>query len=119
MTLLHARVARPARRIEVVSPLAAVLFSGLCWLVFTVLHGDRSAGTLPELTRQFLVAQRWWLAAAVLGIGLSVFAGMHGADSGWTRVARIYAVILAALSVFNIGWGIIAIYVLILPSGAL
>jgi len=109
---------RPARRIEAVSPLTAIVFSVLCWLVFSVLHADSSPENLPEMTRRFLHVQRWWLAAGVLGVGLNLFAGMPGAAQRWRRIARIYALFLAVFSVFNIGWGIIAIYLVTLPSGA-
>jgi uncharacterized membrane protein len=109
---------RPARRIEVVSPLTAIVFSVVCWLVFSVLHADSSPENLPEMTRRFLHVQRWWLAAGVLGVGLGLFAGLQVATPHWKRIARIYALVLSVFSVFNIAWGIIAIYLVTLPSGA-
>ncbi len=41
-------------------------------------------------------------------------ARLRGDQSNWKRIGPIYALMLAAFSVFNIGWGIIAIYLLIL-----
>ncbi len=105
---------RFAQRLEFVSPLTAVIFSGLCWLVFSVLNGERSVESLPELTRQFLRIQPWWLAAGAIGFGISTVARLRGDQSNWKRIGPIYALMLAAFNVFNIGWGIIAIYLLIL-----
>lgn len=102
-------------RLDFVSPLTAVIFSGLCWLVFSILHGERNIETLPELTRRFLHFQPWWLVAGVLGFGVSLMARQSADESNWKRFGPIYALILAVVNVMNIGWGIIAIYLLILP----
>ena len=106
------------RRIEILSPVSAVVFSAVCWLVFSKLYDTHDVDALPALTRQFLAVQPWWLAAGLLGLGLSLAGYASGPNSTWAKRSFVYSIALAVFSVFNIGWGIIAMYLLILlPAG--
>ncbi len=106
------------RQIEILSPATAVVFSAVCWLVFAKLFDTHDVDALPALTRHFLAMQPWWLAAGLLGLGLSLAGHASGPDSTWAKRSFEYSIVLAGFSVLNIGWGIIAMYLLILlPAG--
>ncbi len=107
------------RRIEILSPVTAVVFSAVCWLVFSKLFDTHDADALPALTRQFLVVQPWWLAAGLLGLGLSLAGHASGPDSMWAKRSFAWSIALAVFSVLNIGWGIIAMYLLTLPPSGI
>jgi len=97
----------------------ALVFSVLCWLVFSVLHGDRDADSLPDLSRRFLAVQPWWLAVAALGLGVSFIAKLRDDEEFWRRVASVSSLLVSALGMVNIGWGIIAIFLLTLPPSGI
>lgn len=103
-----------SRRLDVLSPITAVVFSAVCWLVFSRLFGHREAASLLELSRQFLLVQPWWLGAGLLGLGITALTRTSEPDSSWNRASQVYSLALAAFSVVNIGWGIVAMYQLVL-----
>ncbi len=112
--MTRSRADGSAERFGLLSPLTAVAFSGLCWLVFGKLFDTREATALPELAQRFLLVQPWWLGAGLLGVMIAVLGQMRGRNPLWTRVTQVYSIALGVFSTVNIGWGIIAMYALIL-----
>ena len=117
MSVQHRR--NPASAIGMFSPITAILFSAVCWLVFSRLFDTHDVSALPALTRRFLGVQPWWLASGLLGLGLSLAAQFTGKESTWAKWSRAWSIALAVFSVLNIGWGIIAMYQLLLPPAAI
>ena len=117
---MHSRdLERRSGQIGILSPVGAIVFSGVCWLIFSKLFDTRDVNLLPSLTRQFLSVQLWWLLAGLVGLGLSLAAQASGPDSIRAKRSMIYSMALAVFSAVNIGWGIIAMYLLILPPAGL
>jgi hypothetical protein len=95
------------------SPVTAIFFSLLCWLVFSRLFDTSDPTQLPTITRRFLALQPWWLAAAVVN------AIAHAAiDKQSPRRSALqgFDLMLMIASAVGIAWGIIAMYVLILAQ---
>ena len=109
----------PDRALGMLSPITAIVFSIVCWLVFSRLFDTHDVDALPELTRRFLIVQPWWLAAGLLGLVLGLAAHFSGAESIWAKRSHAWSIALGAFSVLNIGWGIIAMYQLLLPPAAI
>ena len=105
--------------LEIVSPLTAVVFAAVGWLVFSRLFDTADANALPALTRSFLVIQPWWLGAGLLAGGLSAIARVEGMAPSWKQASAICSGLLALLSTINVGWGIVAMYLLTLPPAGL
>ncbi|HET9032143.1 MAG TPA: hypothetical protein VFN25_04470 [Dokdonella sp.] len=101
-------------QLDILSPVTAVVFSAVCWLVFSKVFGDRDSASLPALTQHFLSVQPWWLVAGVLGFVISALARTSKPASRWNQIGLAYSLALGAFSVVNIGWGIVAMYQLIL-----
>lgn len=110
------RSGRSGASLDWYATVTALVFSAVCWLVFSGLADSRDSAALPAPTRQFLAIQGWWLAAALLGAGLAAVARIGAAGAAWRRTSRLYAMALAAFSTINIGWGIVAMYLLTLPT---
>lgn len=106
-------------RVGILSPITAIVFSAVCWLVFSKLYDTHDVNALPELTRRFLLVQPWWLGAGLLGIAFALLSRASNYDSIWKSVVPLYSIALAIFSVINIGWGIIAMYLLILPPAGI
>ncbi len=109
----------PTSAIGMLSPITAILFSAVCWLVFSRLFDTHDVSALPALTRRFLLVQPWWLAAGLLGLALGLAAHFSGEESIWAKRSRAWSIALGMFSVLNIGWGIIAMYQLLLPPAAI
>ncbi|MBK7012824.1 MAG: hypothetical protein IPH43_09275 [Xanthomonadales bacterium] len=116
---VHPHRSRPDRGFGMLSPITAIVFSIVCWLVFSRLFDTHDVAALPVLTRRFLIVQPWWLAAGLLGLALGLAAHFSGAESIWAKRSRAWSIALGAFSVLNIGWGIIAMYQLLLPPAAI
>ncbi len=110
---------RPDWGLGMLSPITAIVFSIVCWLVFSRLFDTHDANALPTLTRRFLLVQPWWLAAGLLGLALGLAAQFTGKESIWAKRSHAWSIVLGMFSVLNIGWGIIAMYQLLLPPAAL
>lgn len=110
---------RSPGRIGILSPVGAIVFSALCWLIFSKLFDTRDVNALPALTRQFLIVQPWWLMAGLVGLGLALAGHARGPDSIWAKRSFVYSMALAVFSVLNIAWGIIAMYLLIFNLAAI
>lgn len=109
----------PRWQVGILSPSTAIVFSIVCWLVFSRLLDTHDVNALPEPTRRFLLVQPWWFAAGLLGFGAVLLARTSERNSIWKSVGRVYSVALSVFSVLNIGWGIIAMYLLVLPPAAI
>ncbi len=96
------------------SPLTAVVFSVVCWLVFSKLFDMRDLASLPAVTRRFLLVQPWWFGAGLIGLIITALDRIRENDLNWRTLSAVYSFALAGFSVINIGWGIVAIYLLIL-----
>ena len=107
------------RSLEIVSPLTAVVFAALGWLVFSRLFDTADRNALPALTQSFLAMQPWWLGAGLLAGGLSAIARVEGMAPSWKQASAVCSGLLALLSTINIGWGIVAMYLLTLPPAGL
>ncbi|HMM66105.1 MAG TPA: hypothetical protein PKC03_04100 [Dokdonella sp.] len=106
---------RSGARLEVLAATTALVFAVVCWLVFDQVFDTGERAALPALTRQFLAIQGWWLGAGLLGAGLAVVARISDIGVHWQRASQLYALVLSAFSTINIGWGIVAMYLLTLP----
>ncbi len=106
-------------RLEFLAATTALVFAAVCWLVFDRVFDTGERAALPALTRQFLAIQGWWLGAGLLGGGLAVVARIGNVGAHWQRASRLYALALSAFSTINIGWGIVAMYLLTLPPADL
>ncbi len=98
------------------SPATAIVFSLICWIVFSRVFDTSDPSQLPALTRRFLAIQPWWLVAGALSALGHVFLG---ADSAWRSRLRNYDRVLMIASVLGIAWGIVAIHVLTLSMMAI
>lgn len=107
------------RSLEIVSPLTAVVFGAVGWLVFFRLFETAERNALPALTQSFLATQPWWFGAGLLTAGLSAMARVEGIGPSWKQASAIGSGLLALLSTINVGWGIVAMYLLTLPPAGL
>lgn len=107
------------RSLEIVSPLTAVVFAALGWLVFSRLFDTADRNALPALTQSFLAIQPWWLGAGLLAGGLSAVARIEGIGPAWKQASAVCSGLLALLSTINVGWGVVAMYLLTLPPAGL
>lgn len=94
------------------SPLTAIVFSVICWIIFARVFDATDPTQLPNVTRGFLAIQPWWLAAGALGLLGHLFAASR---EEWKPAVRVYEGALMIASVLGMAWGIIAIFVLSLP----
>lgn len=110
------RSGRPGASLDWYATVTALVFSAVCWLVFSKLFDTHDSAVLPALVRRFLAIQPWWFGAGLLGAGLAAITRSDRAGLHWRRASQLYSLALSAFSMIAIGWGIVAMYLLTLPA---